>query len=305
LVHRDVKPGNVLLDDPGGVDHAYLTDFGLTKSTDSTANLTDTGEWVGTLDYVAPEQIEAKGVDARTDVYALGCLLYHAVGGEVPFPADNYAAKVWAHLNKSPPQLAGRVPGVPDALDRVVAKAMEKNPDDRYQSAGAMGEAVLAAVDAPATAATPPSARPRGAKAAPEGDEPARRRFGTALKVAGVAALAAVAALIGTLIVPSGGGGNVATADVRALLERYQADFTNEDVPALETLLAPGFQRVYLSDPPVDRARSIAKYRIRFAAAKTPRFVITGVRIDTGTHDATAVGRYSLTAAGQPHLGDV
>ena len=106
LVHRDVKPANVLVGEPHpGEDGstAYLTDFGLAKIVASTSGLTATGEVIGTIDYMAPEQIEGRRVDARTDVYALGCVLFHAVTGEVPFPDRETSAKMWAHLNEPPP----------------------------------------------------------------------------------------------------------------------------------------------------------------------------------------------------------
>src|SRR4051794_527763 len=110
LVHRDVKPANVLVGEPAPGEEtapAYLTDFGLAKVAASASGLTETGEVIGTVDYMAPEQIEGRRVDARTDVYALGCVLFHAVTGEVPFPERESSSKMWAHLNQSPPAVAG------------------------------------------------------------------------------------------------------------------------------------------------------------------------------------------------------
>ena len=101
LVHRDIKPANVLM---GPDDHVYLTDFGLTKHALSVAGSTKPGHWVGTLDYVAPEQIRGERVDARVDVYALGCLLYFTLTGEVPFKRDGDEARLWAHLQDPPPK---------------------------------------------------------------------------------------------------------------------------------------------------------------------------------------------------------
>jgi serine/threonine protein kinase len=117
LVHRDVKPANVIVE-RNRVDAeraAFLTDFGLAKAMASTAGLTATGEVIGSVDYMAPEQIEGRRVDARTDVYALGCVLFHAVTGKVPFPERESSAKMWAHLNEPPPAAAVRV------LDPVIA----------------------------------------------------------------------------------------------------------------------------------------------------------------------------------------
>ena len=104
LVHRDVKPANVLLSGVRmGEDHAYITDFGVARNVATESGLTQTGRFVGTLDYVAPEQISGGAVDARADVYALGCLLFKLLTGEVPFPRDGEAARLYAHLNDPPP----------------------------------------------------------------------------------------------------------------------------------------------------------------------------------------------------------
>jgi YVTN family beta-propeller protein len=142
IVHRDVKPANVLL---GASDHAYLTDFGLTKSLTSHTGSTRAGDWVGTLGYVAPEQIRGERIDARADVYALGCVLYHALSGSPPYQRDSDEATLWAHLNDDPPSIAAHASGVPQAYDDVLRRAMAKDPDDRYPSAGDLGRAALAA----------------------------------------------------------------------------------------------------------------------------------------------------------------
>jgi tRNA A-37 threonylcarbamoyl transferase component Bud32 len=137
LVHRDVKPGNILIasgtgrEDP---DHVYLTDFGLTKRSSSLSGQTTSGRFIGTMDYVAPEQIGGKPVDARTDVYSLGCVLYHGLTGDPPFDRDDEAALLWAHLADEPPPVSSRRPDLPPGLDAVVAKAMAKAPEDRYGS---------------------------------------------------------------------------------------------------------------------------------------------------------------------------
>ncbi len=145
LVHRDVKPANVLLGGSEASEHAYITDFGVARNVASTSGLTKTGRFVGTLDYVAPEQIRGGEVDARADVYALGCLLFKLLSGEVPFPRDGEAARLYAHLNDEPPAASLFTPMVPKALDRVIGRAMAKSPDDRYPSAGDLGRAADAA----------------------------------------------------------------------------------------------------------------------------------------------------------------
>src|SRR6478609_5999134 len=139
LVHRDVKPANILLGERRGREHAYLTDFGLTKRVESAGGLTQTGQWVGTLDYIAPEQIRGEKVDARSDVYALGGVLAHALTGHVPFERDSDVAKMWGHINDPPPAPSTVVPGLTPELDAVVLRAMAKDPAERFQSAGDLG----------------------------------------------------------------------------------------------------------------------------------------------------------------------
>lgn len=150
LVHRDVKPGNILVappEAPRGTEHVYLSDFGLTKRTTSDSGVTATGQFVGTLDYAAPEQFEGKALTAQTDVYSLGCVLYECLTGSVPFARDREAAVMYAHLMNEPPKASGANPVLPPAIDDVVAKAMAKSPDDRYRTCGALVDAARAALD--------------------------------------------------------------------------------------------------------------------------------------------------------------
>jgi hypothetical protein len=192
LVHRDVKPANILI--VVGADHAYLTDFGLMKRIRGGDQLTDSGEFVGTIDYIAPEQIRGDGCDARSDVYSLGCVLFHSVSGRVPFDADSGIAKIYAHLNETPPRAASFTPALPAALDAVVARAMAKDPDARYASAG---DFARAAARATAQAAVPGLTPASGTAPAPtvaleHGVRPPRRRP----RRRGTRALAALAILI-------------------------------------------------------------------------------------------------------------
>jgi serine/threonine-protein kinase len=158
LVHRDVKPGNILLDSRDGVPHAYLADFGLSRHVDSTSGLTATGHWIGTIDYASPEQLMAATVDARTDVYALGCVLHKALTGSVPYPHERDVDKVMAHASGQPPAASEQVDSVPPELDEVVGRAMASKPAERYQSAGELGRA----------------AQEAAAQAGPEPEEPIR-----------------------------------------------------------------------------------------------------------------------------------
>ena len=139
-VHRDVKPANVLIDDDGRV---YLSDFGLAKAALATHGPTSEDHWVGTLDYVAPEQIRGELVDARTDVYALGGVLHFMLTGLPPFERAGEEAKLWAHLHEPPPR-PSTLAAVPAGFDAVVAGAMAKDPADRHASAGELGRMALA-----------------------------------------------------------------------------------------------------------------------------------------------------------------
>src|SRR4051794_14061858 len=152
LVPRDVKPANILVEHVGDFEHALLTDFGLTKSLQSDMKMTKTGTVIGTFDYTAPEQLDARDVDARTDVYALGCVLFQMLTGRVPYPRDRVAATMFAHFEAKPPSVTALVPEAPPALDRVIATALAKDPARRYQSAGDLARAALSAVDRPSLA---------------------------------------------------------------------------------------------------------------------------------------------------------
>jgi hypothetical protein len=145
LVHRDVKPGNVLVTGNADRPHVYLTDFGLTKDASSnSAQLTNTGQWVGTVDYIAPEQLDGRSVDARTDIYSLGCVVFQMLAGDVPFVGTSLQ-KMWGHGSESPPSLRDVRPELGGSFDAVVARAMAKDPADRFPSAGDFGRACLAA----------------------------------------------------------------------------------------------------------------------------------------------------------------
>ena len=141
LIHRDVKPSNVLISLQAGTEHSYLADFGLTQRTGDHAGDQTTTKIVGTVDYLAPEQIEREAVDPRADVYALGCVLYECLTGEVPFPRDSDLAVLWAHMRADPPRVTERRPELPEAIDSVVAKALAKVPEKRYRSCSDLIEA--------------------------------------------------------------------------------------------------------------------------------------------------------------------
>ena len=161
-MHRDVKPANVLLED----DQALLTDFGLMKDLRSDSRITDVRTVIGTFDYAAPEQLREGPVDARADVYALGGVLYQAITGKVPYPRETAAATMLAHLDSPPPSVLSVMPDASEFLGEVVRRAMAKEPDDRYPSAGrprprgAGGRAASSPRPTP-SAASPPVTRRR------------------------------------------------------------------------------------------------------------------------------------------------
>ncbi|WP_326956773.1 serine/threonine-protein kinase [Amycolatopsis sp. NBC_01286] len=153
LVHRDVKPSNVLVTSG---DFVYLVDFGIARSMSGEAtSLTGTGNVIGTLDYMAPERFGDAPITGLVDVYALACVFFECLTGHRPFQAEGAAAQMGAHLTAPPPVLSQARPGVPSALDAVVARGMAKNPADRYPTAAAFAAAVRTALAAPAAAPIP------------------------------------------------------------------------------------------------------------------------------------------------------
>ena len=179
LVHRDVKPGNILItsvtEHSGHAhpDHVYLTDFGLTKRTSSlSGSLTGTGHFLGTVDYVSPEQIQGAPVGPATDIYALGCVLYECLTGRLPFSRDDDAAVLWAHLVEHPPPVSAIRSELSPAVDAVVARAMAKAPEDRYDSCRDLvrdlEDALSRDTDLSAAGAGVPVARHRGGGVVPD-----------------------------------------------------------------------------------------------------------------------------------------
>jgi YVTN family beta-propeller protein len=203
LVHRDVKPSNALIAVESGVEHVYLADFGLTKHTTSRGGPTATGQMVGTVDYVAPEQIRGEAVDGRADLYSLGCVLFECLTGEVPFPRGSEVATIYAHLEDEPPCPSARRADVTPAMDAVVTRAMAKDPAHRWQSGAALAAAARAAL--PGTAASGPAAPARGRR-------PPRSRV-----LVGLALVAALLAALGVALLARSNGPALAVADADAV----------------------------------------------------------------------------------------
>ncbi len=144
LVHRDVKPANVLVTTEGGREHCYLTDFGLARDQDAASDAQT--HLSGTVDYTAPEQIASEPAEARADVYSLGCVLFESLAGEPPFKRPRPLATLFAHRSEEPPSLHELRPELPAAIDGVIAKALAKEPEERYATCRELTDAARAAL---------------------------------------------------------------------------------------------------------------------------------------------------------------
>jgi serine/threonine-protein kinase len=245
LVHRDVKPSNVLVASAGAREHAYLTDFGITKLATG-PTLTDSGDFLGTVDYCAPEVIRGERVDGRADVYSLGCVLFRCLAGEPPFAKDSQVASLYAHLHDEVPSLRERQAHLPVALDAVVARALAKTPEDRYQTAGALAADAEAALGGGA----PQARRTLGTTASAAAERPRSRGPRARLRRPRWPAIAAaLVVLAGGVIVLAGGLDGGDAGDDRADREDSAATTSEayEPVP-----VAPGTTRVGsdLGQPP-------------------------------------------------------
>jgi hypothetical protein len=192
LIHRDVKPSNALIGTDGDGEHAYLVDFGITQDATAQERLTATDQLVGTLDYLAPERIRGEPVDGRADIYALGCVLFECLTGQVPFPRGSEASAIYAHLEEQPPRVSELRPDLPRALDDVVARALSKDRADRWQSGAELRAAAQGALASGASA---------------------RARLPIRGRVAAVALAALVAAGGAALLLGDGDGGGLAAID--------------------------------------------------------------------------------------------
>jgi ABC-type transport system substrate-binding protein/streptogramin lyase len=181
LVHRDVKPGNIIVSGGEATERAHICDFGLARHISSVSSLTGERGFVGTIDYVPPEQIEGRRLDGRADVYSLGCVLYECLTGTRPFDRESELSVVFAHLNEPPPRVTDVRPDLPVVFDAVVERALAKSPNDRYSTCSELARAARAALSGK-------KLRPRRV----------RRRLLLAGTVALVAAGAAVAGVLAT-----------------------------------------------------------------------------------------------------------
>ncbi len=227
LIHRDVKPANIMVDSGPGEEApeiAFVTDFGLIKHVQSGGRPTPTGEFLGTIDYVAPEQIEGRPADGRADLYSLACVAFQCLAGRAPFERENDAAILWAHMQEEPPPLTSLRPDLPAAVDLVLARALAKSPEERQATCGelvvALREALLGEDGDTATVS-----RPVGA--------PGRRvRRGLALggMLAAGLTLGALGGAIAVIVIGDDGSGSAAAAGDATTVARTETRTVTQSV---------------------------------------------------------------------------
>lgn len=205
LVHRDVKPSNVLLEHDGRDEHVFLVDFGLTEATGSVSWPSQTEQPLGTIDYAAPEQIRGEKLDGQADLYSLGCMLYECVVGEPPFARSSAVATLYGHLHEPVPAASERLPVLPKAIDRVFARALAKDPSERFRSGGELVAQAHTAFGLPLGA----TVRPRRVR---------RGRLGVVLSAGAIAGVTAAV----VLALSAAGGGAPAGPNARVALPGYR-----------------------------------------------------------------------------------
>ena len=304
LVHRDVKPANVLL----AGEHVYLADFGLSRLQSSDARFTDSGAWVGTVDYMSPEHLRGEPCDARSDVYALGCVLFSALSGQAPFRRDTVPATMSAHLHEPSPLVTDVAP-VPAEFDAVIARALAKAPEDRFPSAGDLGRAALAAASGePVTEEERTVAT--GAAAPP--DAPTAAMVTTALPRRGALAFltgAAAAAVVGAVLVvraepdlAASTSGPLSEGDVRSAVEQFSEAVGTEDAGGLSRVLARDVKRVFPADSQLGRGPVLDAYRTQFRENDISGYKVSDLDV-SGGRAGRAEGRYELAREGRDEAG--
>lgn len=229
IVHRDIKPANILLAGDGRV---FLTDFGIAKAIGEPLPLTETGILV-TPDFASPEQIEKRDLDGRSDGYSLGATLYALLTGRPPFDGDGVLAKIYAHVHTPAPPPSGVKPDLPPGLDAVVAKAMAKNPDDRFRTCGDLAAATRYALrsrlDPTRPAPRPPEPPPIPPPLPVPSKQPGRGRW-----IAAVVAAVVLVAAVGTWIaVRSSSSGTASPTTAESSVTGAPASLANDGGSAL------------------------------------------------------------------------
>jgi serine/threonine-protein kinase len=324
LVHRDVKPANVLLTGR----HAYLSDFGLTRTVATEERLTDTDERLGTVDFMSPEHLRGERTDARSDVYALGCLLFTTLTGKTPFSRPTAAATITAHL-ESPVPPASAHAGVPHEFDDVIYRALEKDPERRYPSAGDLGRAAVAAAQGQTTRELGHSVA-RG-EAAPlaetrrvvSGPLPETRKVPEELPATAKVALKEnkrrtlwvealvilgfflVAGIVTAVALTSAGGDDpnrpLSNEDVAHTARSFASAYSHENARALARLLAPDVQRISASDVQRGRSAVVGAYRSQFRSQVTRSYRLQSLQVDAGSV-GRAEARFTVERAGRPAI---
>jgi serine/threonine-protein kinase len=320
LVHRDVKPANVLLEG----EHVYLSDFGLGRAIEGATKLTDSSEWLGTVDFCSPEQLRGKPTDARSDIYALGCVLHTALTGVPPLHRDTAEATMLAHLSDEPPPPSRS--GVATSFDPVIRRALAKRPEERHASAGELGRAARVAAGGVRGARALPrvpeaAAPPTGAGPTVPDDEPtatvldlrpppplrgaplvsSRPRRARAAGVAALAILLTGLAVAAALILTSGRThppGPLTTGEINRAVHAFATAYSNRDGRALTAVLAPDVVRAGTSGKIVrGRQAVLAQYEAQFGSISG--YGIGDVRVQPGWA-GRAVAHFTLLRGGQP-----
>ena len=333
LVHRDVKPANVLV----ASEHVYLGDFGLSRLQTADERITESGAWIGTVDYMSPEHLRGEPTDARSDVYALGCVLYAALTGEPPFRRQTVPQTMSAHLHQPPPRPTDHAP-VPAAFDHVIERALAKRPEDRYPSAGDLGRAALAAAanepvtEQERTVATGAAAPAEALTTAmptellsPREPEPERvvtdwqppehapalsrrRGFSPRRGALGLLAVAAISTSVAAVMIVRGEGGTagastqLSTGEVRDAADAFADAIASEDAAALSRVLARDVKRVFPADSQRGRAAVLATYRGQFTGNEITGYDLSDLDV-SGGRAGRAEGGYELRRGGEDPTG--
>ena len=282
LVHRDVKPANILVGSKTDGEQAQICDFGLARYLSSVSSLTGDRGFVGTVDYVPPEQIEGARIDGRADVYSLGCVLYECLAGSRPFDRESELSVVFAHLNEPPPRITDTRPGLPQDFDLVFETVLAKSPDDRYSTCGELVAAARAAL--------------RGTTFARRKTK--RRR----VVMAAAAALAAGGAAIVGLLASETRGAHVAPVITRDSIDGAKLNFT---APHYEKLLG-GYRASTLTEFSNGHFRALSfqqpQVGVYFAPGKKRASIITTWNKNSRT--AAGIGPCSTIAEMKRAYGD-
>jgi|GEM_PF-5685746 len=288
LVHRDVKPANILIAGHADGDHAYLTDFGITKHRTSISGLTQTNQFIGTPRYMSPEQINKEHIDGRCDQYGLACVVYEALSGRLPFQRDNEIALLWAHLAETPTPLTTLRPELPLEVDGVMMRALAKSPEQRYETCGQFVAELRDAISGAGqpyrlAQAPPPPTAPETTEMSGQRKGPTRRPSGRkGILIGAAVAITAIVALVAVLATFLRGGDTwVAYAGSSAVPVAFQHPGT--------WTLEPHADVFVVASPKVEQFRAL------FATPVTADWAAVNEIIKDAPQDAT--GLYAQTLA--------